>query len=305
MTLLREIQAAAVDPTADLPSLLRKCKVLATRLRSEQVKLWLDRELNGYDSIDDLPSYRKLRVQSLGNFTGPLGISGKGMPISMHCIPEKFRERLQHTYLTQPISGIVDLVSGEPGDNSMESWPAEIVAHVADKIYEDMNCVSAWKVIPRNVLVGIVDTVRTRVLNFALEIEQEAPDAGEAPANSTPVPQDRISQIFNTYVYGTGHNVAAGGENVKQVSTVNVTQGDLSSLKRALATNGMSAADLEELERAVREDEAKEKGVPFGKRVTEWMGKALRKAGTETWKIAREAAGSLLTKALSGYYGLD
>ena len=60
MSLLREIQDAAVDGTSDLESLLRKCRVLATRLKHDELKNWVTWELDGYPAEVPLPDYRKL-----------------------------------------------------------------------------------------------------------------------------------------------------------------------------------------------------------------------------------------------------
>ncbi|WP_411860517.1 AbiTii domain-containing protein [Klebsiella aerogenes] len=54
MSLLREIQQAATDPSFDLPSLLRKCKILASRLGSPEFKQWVNFELNGYPDLGNL-----------------------------------------------------------------------------------------------------------------------------------------------------------------------------------------------------------------------------------------------------------
>ena len=56
MSLLRQIQDAAIDSSIDLPTLLRKCKVLAARLGNEDFKRWIDNELVGYDRKEDLLS---------------------------------------------------------------------------------------------------------------------------------------------------------------------------------------------------------------------------------------------------------
>jgi hypothetical protein len=75
MSLLRDIQDAAVDPSTDVATLLRKCKILAVRLGSEEFKQWVDYELNGYDKVEDLPEYRILHTESFGTFAGPFGTS--------------------------------------------------------------------------------------------------------------------------------------------------------------------------------------------------------------------------------------
>jgi hypothetical protein len=75
MSLLRDIQNSAIDSSTDITIVLRKCKVLAVRLANDNFQKWVDRELNGYDSIDQLPEYRILKVELKGHFSGPWGSS--------------------------------------------------------------------------------------------------------------------------------------------------------------------------------------------------------------------------------------
>ena len=53
MSLLREIQDAAISSDVELSVLLRKCKVLAARLGNQDFKEWIDNELSGYKNVDD------------------------------------------------------------------------------------------------------------------------------------------------------------------------------------------------------------------------------------------------------------
>ncbi len=77
MSLLRGIQEAAVDSKTDLADVLRKCKVLSFRLKSPELKAWIDDELNGYKTRESLPDYRVLRVMTLGHFVGSAGAEAK------------------------------------------------------------------------------------------------------------------------------------------------------------------------------------------------------------------------------------
>ena len=70
MTLLRDIQDAAINSEIDISTVLWQCKVLAVRLGNENFKNWVDQELNGYKIIDNLPDYRILSVDSKGDFSG-------------------------------------------------------------------------------------------------------------------------------------------------------------------------------------------------------------------------------------------
>jgi hypothetical protein len=48
--------------SADVLAVLRKCKTLATCLGSPEFAKWVDCEINGYLSDEELPDYRRLSV---------------------------------------------------------------------------------------------------------------------------------------------------------------------------------------------------------------------------------------------------
>ena len=227
MSLLREIQNTAIDSDIALASLLRKCKVLAVRLGSTEFKTWVDNELSGYTSQNDLPEYRILSVNSKGHFLGAFGSGMNYADIPLMCIPEKLRESMSQSYMMEPVASLEALVANSDGGAAQEPWDPDIVVLLGQKIYQRMNCVQAWKVIPINAVVAALDEIRNRILNFVLEIEAEAPDAGEAEINSTPVPSEKMNQIFNTYISGTVQNVATGGHSFQQHATNTDANSDL------------------------------------------------------------------------------
>lgn len=304
MSLLQDIQNAAVDPHTDICALLRMCKILAVRLGNDEFKKWADSELNGYKDMKDLPEYRIIDIQSYGHFDGLAGSGLRNAPIPPSCLPESIREWSTKSWLMQPISAYAVLLPQE-GNNPQEQWPADTVAEAGQHIYRYMNCISAWKLIPRNALAALVDTLRTRVLNFVLEIEVQAPDAGEALPNRPPLPQDRVSQVFNNYIYGSLQNLAAGSNHVSQSGTFIVTNGDLDSLEQYLTSIEVEKEDIVKLRECIRGD-AEMTGRPtFGERVQSWVGVMVGKAASGAWSVSTSVAGALLGKALSQYYGLN
>ena len=223
MSLLRDIQAAAIDEQSQVVTLLRKCKVLAAGLGSEEFSRWIDNELDGYADHDELPAYRILKVRSYGDFVGPFGRQLHNAPIPPSSLPKKVREPIQTSKIDMPISALANLAGD---DYSRFGWPPDLVKSVGERIYEGMNCLSAWQLLPRSRLIAILDTVRTRVLNFVLEIEKEYPNAGEAAINSNPVPEEKVSQVFNTVITGTVQNLATGSNNVKQKAQLDSSSSD-------------------------------------------------------------------------------
>ena len=292
-----------MDSTIHLPDLLRKCKVLAARLGNDEFKKWIDSELNGYNENETLPAYRIFRVESQGHFSGYAGSGMKNVPIPLSCLPQRFMEMLSAHKSREPISALADIVSRGDHGTFRVTWPPDLVAHVAQDIVEHMNCLSAWQVIPRGAIVGILDTVRTRVLNFVLEIESEAPDAGEALPGVRPVSQERVNQVFHTHIFGNVGNLASGGDRFSQSNVNAVVPGDFNSLRGHLASLGIDQADLKDLEDATKKDsESPQSGM--GEQTSKWLGKMIKKASSGVLKIGTAAASAVLTKAIAQYFGL-
>ena len=87
MSLLEDIQNAAVDSKSDLGTLLRKCKLLAARLGSKPLEDWLLWESNGYPDDIPVPDYRIWRLEVKGHFYGAFGAAFQNAPIPHLCLP--------------------------------------------------------------------------------------------------------------------------------------------------------------------------------------------------------------------------
>lgn len=306
MSLLREIQDVAIDQNSDVLSLLRRCKVLATRLKNKEFSQWVDWELNGYKNTEDLPDYRIITVHSKGHFSGVAGSGLRNADIPLSCIDKKYKKHLEKSFFMQSIGSYLDLVRNPDAGNFQEPWPPDLVAIIQGDIYRYMNCMTAWKVIPRPAIVSLIEAVRNRILNFVLEIETEAPGAGEAQPNHTPLPQDQVTQIFHTHIYGTVGNIAQGNQNVSQTSNVTVNENDLAALKSYIESTGITAQKIEELEKAIAEDnttKVKETRV-LGSKVSSWLGSVMSGIAQGIIPIIQNIDANLITQAILMYYGI-
>ncbi len=306
MSLLRDITDAAIDTSVEISTLLRKCKVLAARLGNKDFDSWVEHELNGYKSPDEVPSYRRLeRVESRGNFVGMFQSSGSKIPIPPSTIPKKYRDFLTKAYFMDPISYYSNLLENSDKTGTFaENWPADYLSAFGTEIFESMNCFSAWKVIPAGFVASLIDTVRNRVLNFTLKIEAEAPDAGETEPNVQPITNEKVSQIFNTYIQGDVTNLATGIQPTIESTQVTIIKNDLKSLKDYLSSIGLEEQDVAELTEAIDADKESRNQNDLGNKVKSWLSKMVSKSGTGSWNVATTIATQLLIKALSQYYGL-
>ncbi len=305
MSLLREIQDAVVDSKSDLPTVLRKCKILSYRLKNSDFKNWVQYELDGYPEDAQVPDYRICHCQSKGNFSGPFGSGMKNAPIPMTCIPSKFHEILTKVELQQGVTALMDLVDKSEGNTLHCSWPHDILPVVGMNIYENMNLMQAWREISVSVIIGILDTVRNRILNFVLEIEEEVPENQSEEDATVALSTEKVHNIFNNYIMGNVGNIASGGTDFEQVATISIQKGNLNSLETYLDNQGISAEDIENLKEAIEGDPRPSSINNLGPKLSSWIGNMLAKASQGMWKVGLPVASNLLSQAIAQYYGIQ
>ncbi len=304
MSLLREIQSLAVSSENKISDLLRKCKILSARLSNREFQEWIDNELSGYKTIDKLPGYRIIKqVEIKGHFSGFFGSGLRNAIIPPSCIDESIRESLFSEYLMQGISVYEGLLKEKNEGSFQSSLPSDFIVYYGQRIYENMNCMAAWKVIPRGSVLGLVDDVRNRVLSFALEIEKVNPEAGEAAVNSEPIPQSSINQIFYTQIYGNVASISSESKKNTNIFNINV-KGDFQGLVKMLRELGIENDDINSLEKAIQADKEGSKE-EFGEKTSTWLSEMLRKTAKGLGKISLSVSTEVLPKLISNYFGLS
>ncbi|EMF8480540.1 hypothetical protein RGI99_000085 [Morganella morganii] len=215
MSILHEIQRDAMNEDSSISNLLRKCLFLARKTGSDQFKKWVFSELNGYDPESDIPEYRVLSCQSKGDFSRVDGIF-KNLDIDIDQLDDEFYDLYGECIVSVSIASIADLVSGAKNADSAvirRPWEPSMVSRVSDKIYRDMNCLRAWSETPTPLFLGILDKVKTMILDFALDLEEKLPNIEDVKLSK----QDEkiVTQTFNTHVYGDA-SIANASENFNQ-----------------------------------------------------------------------------------------
>lgn len=302
MSLIEEIQQEAVDSRSDLGTLLRKCKVLAARLKSRPLEDWLIWESNGYPDNIEVPDYRTWPLELKGHFAGQGGRL-ENAPIPMVCLPKNVREAYQNYECRQSVAAIEQLL-GDSHDGILTVPTGDLCVFLSKgKVYRGQNCLQAWGFFGAGALIDILNSVRNRILDFSLAIWKEDPDAGGPPSNTgQKIEPAKVTQIFNTTVYGGAAHVVGSGRDSN--ITFDVKTNNLSSLESVLRENKIAKSDFDDLKAALREDPAPVSKGRFGPRVTSWISRMVGKACEGTWDIAVGVAAQLLAETISRYYGL-
>lgn len=112
---------------------------------------------------------------------------------------------------------------------------------------------SARSVVTRQHLRGLLDTVRSKALEFALDLQAVDPEAGTAGGPTVDTDPTLSTTIYNVTnnIYGHGANIAAG-THIKQRAVVKA--GDAAGLIAAAQAAGLELSDAEEYVAAVKAD---------------------------------------------------
>jgi hypothetical protein len=292
MKLVDEIIEMSSDGKRSLSDALRKCLVLAFELKNEKLKYWIEKELNGFNTGDDIPEYRKVLLHSKGNFSGPMGAWIPQRPLPVSIIDKKHRDMLT-SKLAQPIAAYEG--SAQKKGQPVINWPPELIVHYQDKFIPGYALSQAWQELPTTLLVGLCEEVRNRLLRFALEIREELGQVDDKPAE---VPSSKIEAAVINHIYGGTNIIAGSASNFAQIVSVQVDKDDFSSLAGALAKLDVAENDINALRSAIEGD-----GKTFGSRTKQWLASVGGKIGNAGVKLGIEVATGFVKVWLRKYFG--
>ncbi|WP_157995700.1 AbiTii domain-containing protein [Thermomonospora amylolytica] len=214
--LLEEIERDALDSTVPIADVLRKCIVLGRYTDSTALRDWARRELRGYESETDLPAYRKVNAPiCLDAIVGLNHV--RGQQISPRALPEAAQEAgiSERVPLLTSISEIASLANADGSPSVSISLPgaSTLVALMNHEMEDEFQQILSlyWRV-NRNTLKGLVDQVRSALVELVTEVINELPPGERTPAKTA------TDQALNVAVYGgkrntvTLINAQAGGD---------------------------------------------------------------------------------------------
>ncbi len=290
--LLRRINEGATNSQTPLGEVLRLCLRLGRLLNNKELSDWAKAEAGGYNSIDSLPDYRIFETEVFGTFSGSFGSGIKNAPIPKIFIEEEHRDTLFKVYLTQSVGELERLTVGRTDTNSLTiPWPGDIVLYYQQKaIYQGFVLVAAEQMMTTTTIAGILEVIRTRVLEFVLEIEKELGIDMMADDNKAPLEtlsQEKLHQIFNTTIHG-GTSFAFGNTGTTNQYATHVQPGDLQGLKEKLAQLGVTEELITDLDTALDKDVDSDEQP--GPHVQSWFGKLMIKVGQGTLQLVAATA---------------
>jgi hypothetical protein len=195
--------SSLIDEVADqknhsLSDVLLKAKVLASRLRSRKFRRWIDSEINGYTRGEELPEYRVVEATLEGIFEGCFG-SWKKTQLATYHLEADLRKVFDTDAIPNGISFIEDLINGE---GEIGKWmDGRIVNHfrVNGTQISDMILNRVFKKVARHSFVELLNSVRSTLLDFLLELREKYPELDNDDASA--VSEGDVDEVVDRRVF--------------------------------------------------------------------------------------------------------
>lgn len=265
-SLVLELQREAMNSNSRMSDVLRKAMVVATKLKVQDLRAWVEAELKGYTKDKEIPSYRKVNgtLKAWNPYNGWIPVIVRHSELS---------ERLSKRSIAQPISELESLIQQkDEGAVLQVPLPHEwLMKFFADSKEFRLGMVPTL-IVDKSQIEGILDAVRNEILNWSLALESQG-ILGDGMSFSTEEVDKAKSTVYNIQSFqGILGNVAS--------STVQV--GDYSSIHSVLKEKGVSQKERNEIENLLDEIKTAKPSRRKGllKKGFEWVGRNASTIGT-------------------------
>ena len=296
MGFLESIQADLVDNDASISTTLRKLRLLAARLGSNELTDWIKYEAGGYPRQATIPDYRVVPIFFSGTFHGAFGGGVKNAPIPPVFIKEFASEDLL-TYKIRESAAAVEKMAAQ--DNGLHLDYSNLILLLRGKVYPDHEPAAIRGFVSRPSLIETSNAIRNRLLEITIEIANRIPNAEGVELTSIKREPDVARQIFHQTVHGNMTNIHSSGPDAR--IHVNVIQHDQESLKNGLLESGLSAEESSELSRLISNQEPGKDGLNLG--VKHWLAERLTKGIDTTLQGGISALTRVVQEATMQYWG--
>ena len=179
--LLAELKAGLRDDKTSTTLLLQRCILLGGEIGSERLRDWARQELNGYDTPDALPVYRRVAASLCIDGYAP-GRYITGEAISSLSLPEFARDRItDEAPLTHALAQLEDLSRRRDESVRIQPFGAQELILVWNQQTGAGVTRLYWQV-SRSAIVGAVAGVRTALAELVAEMLAMTPDQHQPPS---------------------------------------------------------------------------------------------------------------------------
>lgn len=239
-----------------LSQALTRAKLIESKINNENLKLWINKELGGYEALDPaMPEYRTLFSKIELFIEYPFGQT-QAMPLVVSDdFDSDFKFILDHHLVFESISSIENTVNEVINGEGYVFLPGELLIEI-QKFYPEISrrngvIRQAKRTISKIQFQNIIEQTKQRLLDILMELDNEFPDL-ENEYSMNKENTEKVQNIITNNIYGGNNpmNIAAG-QNVEQSgNTITISSNDYEKLESL----GVEKTQIEELKTIVSEN---------------------------------------------------
>jgi len=256
----------------NLTQSLTRAKLIAYKINNEEFKLWLSQELDGYRYGKDVPKYRILEVETVGEVMNPLGRTYEVQIELDPSIKKNLDDNPRRWHYTEGITSLERSVALSKGGFTyflLGPEAAEVLSQCCSLPYAT-HLKHVMKKIPTSLIYSIKAKTNQKLLDSLLKLDSEFPDLENEIG--TMEDKTKANQIINNTIHGNVSNTNFGlGETVNQEKTINQSQ-FLGAIDQ-LSSLGVEKEDLDNLKDIVTNEDK----ISVAKKILTWIGKIAQK----------------------------
>lgn len=216
---INNLMEDVVNSMFKLSETILKVKLFANRLNNEKLKSWVTNEINGYVG-KDVPEYRIVHVGVFGNLLQDRGYGGfltrNDMALSIEHLPGNIKEFLKTIPLRISISELEDMTLSN--EDFRSDVPREFYQIMSQGLSNGWMVDSAWQLIPKSKIQGILTKIKSNLIDFLTEISVEI---GENENINVLKNKPKVDNIFDKtigQISGKNIVISVGSETNQQVN---------------------------------------------------------------------------------------
>jgi len=236
MKIIEEIIGELTNKDIHLTDVLIRTKVLAFKLKNNELKEWIDAELEGYTK-NNIPEYRVLPCQITCTISNGFQRM-QNYPIPLLGLDGKLKDLMTKMRLYQSISTLDDFVLDDSTNNTLSHYiPAEYYALLSRGFAHGVIVEFAQRFIDRVQVIQVLTSVKSKLLDFLLKLNEEIGDTEDIKSLTVGKAKEKVSSLFNSAVFGNNTTIIVGDHNTQTVSYI--TKGDFATLSNFLSEIGI------------------------------------------------------------------
>jgi len=252
MKLLNELIESLSGERPSLTDALVKTKVLLHQLGRKELVEWVNLELNGYPEGVSVPEYRVINAEVMGNVSNGV-YTYNDQPLPTLHLGEELRSKFRRFEARESISSLEGLARSESKHGLMVPIAPEFNGLLSKPLTETYSVQRAWRAIAVGQLSQILTQVRSRLLDFLLELSEKVSENMTAEDVKRLGRSQETTSMFNNAIFGDNATILVGDHNRQKVMN-RIVSGDFESLKSLLQERDVGTNEISELRTALEAD---------------------------------------------------